>query len=451
MKNYYQTLAIKSDANFKQIKVAYRRKALTHHPDRGGSHKKMVEVNEAWEVLSNQKLRQKYDVLLQSGKVEPEQFAEARSRSKDYERDWSKFDKWLNAISNDFSSAEFSSSEMFGMNLPTASGSVSAWVFLITGGLAGLLLWAAVFGTVYGGLDLTDEREPAASRDFSHSRVKRNSDNKFSPVALRVILVTAGISICGGASVGRWAHQTFGASIASWLPASIPFPFSSSQSVSLNDSPKATGSSESKPPDRKRQSDCPKCKQTILVPESELTLRATCPKCRHQFDVQPPITSQPWKAFMNFPPSKTDLATLLRGLLIFEICFGIVVFVMGIIETSMGDEFLLEAGVSQELSDLQTLSVAVFGVALVVLIPALIASWVGLFQQKNWSRWLYLFVSVASCLLMVFFGFFHWTYRWGVVEALESLTSVVSGLILAICFLSPLASEFNSNAGERTE
>jgi len=49
-------------------------------------------------------------------------------------------------------------------------------------------------------------------------------------------------------------------------------------------------------------------------------------------------------------------------------------------------------------------------------------------------------------LLTVFVGCFQWDYRWGLVTALEAINSVVAGIILAICFLSPLAAGF---AGEK--
>jgi curved DNA-binding protein CbpA len=57
--DYYKILQINPDANIETIKTAYRSRALVCHPDRGGSHEQMVLVNEAFQILSNQKPTQK--------------------------------------------------------------------------------------------------------------------------------------------------------------------------------------------------------------------------------------------------------------------------------------------------------------------------------------------------------------------------------------------------------
>ena len=148
MQNYYDTLGVDRKASFEQLKAAFRKKALQCHPDRGGTHGAMVKINEAWEVLSDPKLRQQYDEQLQSGNSNEATFEEARQRSRNYERDWRRFDSWLSSISRDFNSAEFGSKAFFGMEMPTASNSISAWVFLITGGFVGFLVWLALFVSI---------------------------------------------------------------------------------------------------------------------------------------------------------------------------------------------------------------------------------------------------------------------------------------------------------------
>ena len=54
MKNYYRILGISENANLNQIKKAYRKLALKHHPDRGGDENKFKELSEAYEVLSDE-------------------------------------------------------------------------------------------------------------------------------------------------------------------------------------------------------------------------------------------------------------------------------------------------------------------------------------------------------------------------------------------------------------
>lgn len=62
MKNYYHILGLSNIASMDKIKAAYRRLALVHHPDRGGSLNKMVEINAAYEYLVKNK--ESYDRTL---------------------------------------------------------------------------------------------------------------------------------------------------------------------------------------------------------------------------------------------------------------------------------------------------------------------------------------------------------------------------------------------------
>ncbi|KAJ7848925.1 hypothetical protein B0H14DRAFT_3452751 [Mycena olivaceomarginata] len=60
-KDYYKVLGVARDADARTIKKAFRTAAKTAHPDKGGSEQKMAAVNEAYEVLSNPELRQRFD------------------------------------------------------------------------------------------------------------------------------------------------------------------------------------------------------------------------------------------------------------------------------------------------------------------------------------------------------------------------------------------------------
>ena len=59
--DYYKTLGVSRDATPEQIKKAFRKLARTHHPDAGGDEAKFKEINEAYEVLSDEKKRKLYD------------------------------------------------------------------------------------------------------------------------------------------------------------------------------------------------------------------------------------------------------------------------------------------------------------------------------------------------------------------------------------------------------
>lgn len=66
-RDYYQVLGVSKDSTEKELKHAYRKLARKHHPDVNpgdlGAEHKFKELNEAYEVLSDQDKRSKYDRL----------------------------------------------------------------------------------------------------------------------------------------------------------------------------------------------------------------------------------------------------------------------------------------------------------------------------------------------------------------------------------------------------
>src|SRR3989344_3282836 len=62
-RDLYEVLGVAKSASTEEIKKAYRKKALEYHPDRNKSAdatEKFKEVNEAYEVLSDQQKRSTY-------------------------------------------------------------------------------------------------------------------------------------------------------------------------------------------------------------------------------------------------------------------------------------------------------------------------------------------------------------------------------------------------------
>jgi DnaJ-class molecular chaperone len=67
-KDYYRILDVGRDASTQDVKKAFRRLALKHHPDRNPDNAreaeaKFKEINEAFEVLGDERRRWQYDML----------------------------------------------------------------------------------------------------------------------------------------------------------------------------------------------------------------------------------------------------------------------------------------------------------------------------------------------------------------------------------------------------
>ena len=67
-RDYYEVLGVGKDASPDEIKKAFRRLAVQHHPDKeGGDETKFKEINEAYEVLKDTSKRQRYDQFGHAG------------------------------------------------------------------------------------------------------------------------------------------------------------------------------------------------------------------------------------------------------------------------------------------------------------------------------------------------------------------------------------------------
>ena len=69
--DYYKVLGVDEKTSDDEIKKAYRKLSMIHHPDKNGntdeSKKKFQEINQAYETLSDQNERRKYDMMRKMG------------------------------------------------------------------------------------------------------------------------------------------------------------------------------------------------------------------------------------------------------------------------------------------------------------------------------------------------------------------------------------------------
>src|SRR3974390_509434 len=74
-RDYYEVLGVNRDASEEEIKKAYRKLAMKHHPDRNPDSKdaeeKFKEAKEAYEILSDGQKRAAYDQYGHAG-VDPQ-------------------------------------------------------------------------------------------------------------------------------------------------------------------------------------------------------------------------------------------------------------------------------------------------------------------------------------------------------------------------------------------
>lgn len=67
-RDYYEVLGVGKNASADEIKKSFRRLAVQYHPDKeGGDEAKFKEINEAYEVLKDDKKRQRYDQFGHAG------------------------------------------------------------------------------------------------------------------------------------------------------------------------------------------------------------------------------------------------------------------------------------------------------------------------------------------------------------------------------------------------
>jgi DnaJ-class molecular chaperone len=102
MKDYYKILNISMEATNDEIKKAFRSLAKKYHPDRNPNDKdalrKFQEINEAYEVLSKEASKKKYDD--EKSKFKEKNNEEANSKNNKYSSNNKKYQNKGESIEN---------------------------------------------------------------------------------------------------------------------------------------------------------------------------------------------------------------------------------------------------------------------------------------------------------------------------------------------------------------
>jgi hypothetical protein len=261
--DYYAILGVAPNADRDTIRQAYRKQAIAAHPDCGGSHERMVLVNEAWGILSDSVTRARYDEARQQRHtMEVQQAAAAdaataRQHAQSYPQNRRDLDSWLAAVSSDFTGAKYDQVNAGLFSWPTASNSVSAHVFLWGSGLLVLvpLLFVIRWPEVLAG---------------------QNVFRNIAPVL---------VASSGGSWLGYWLHR--------WIGDRMRPPLRRKYRSKLFESePSPTSGPETPWPNATPVQGelvihCPHCTQGLKLPRITQVLAVTCPRCRFAFDLPP--------------------------------------------------------------------------------------------------------------------------------------------------------------------
>ena len=105
--DYYDLLGVSRQASEKELKNAFKKKAMQYHPDKGGDPEKFKQINEAYQNLSDPQKRQMYD---QFGTVDPQQQGGPQGFSFNFQGGPGGFD--INDLMGQFGFGQFGQRQM---------------------------------------------------------------------------------------------------------------------------------------------------------------------------------------------------------------------------------------------------------------------------------------------------------------------------------------------------
>lgn len=288
MPDYYGILGVNLDATLAEIKAAFRKKVMVCHPDRGGTHEQMVQVNEAWEILSNAKTRAGYDAARgnQSDSAAQERAAEqsarAQQHAQQYPRSGNAIDNWLDGLLQDFAETTYEEGTVygFGRTVPSRNSRTGSW-FVFAGILCGV-----VFGQLF--LPIPVRHEMVSQLGQPDPRVSRLYLVPWKPTRTWAVLTQDGIFYCVrffqtagiGAMLGITVHRGFRA-----------FAISLRNEMAKQQDQKSAESANAENPTEPSKTivTCPNadCGQRLRVPVVDHDLEVRCRKCGTRFTQHP--------------------------------------------------------------------------------------------------------------------------------------------------------------------
>lgn len=277
MPDYYALLGISTAADRAAIQRAYRAQARRYHPDRGGSHETMVQLNEAYFVLSDPQRRAEYDrwrteqdaQTTSGGWDQSSSAQEAKAEAQDYPDEWDAFERWLNRLAADFANARYG--RRYGLlhdfEVPVVEGSFSGRLFVILGGVIGAV---AMLGICGGGLYLTGEwlwslSLPGSLKAYLLGRL-----------GLFLVLALAAAGACAGCQL----HQSLRERMLQSRHANADRDEQVDPETHADTKAEAEDSAPCIIP-------CPRCAQRLRIPALDQALTVICPNCRHRFVEHP--------------------------------------------------------------------------------------------------------------------------------------------------------------------
>ncbi len=277
--DYYAILGVPPDATVAQLARAYREAALKDHPDHGGSHERMVQVNEAWLVLSDSTARHDYDQVRTQracakaraawkGKAE-----DVRRRAQEYPRQWAPFEQWINRFVYDVKAAEYGVSDRY--LFPTVRKSISGRVSLVLGAALGVVVEIIALKLVC---------------NVSIEMIPKDGGSVY-------VLVYASVAFAScGAVIGVGIHRLLRYVLCQYQSRMRSTPASSGEHRQPREPQNSPGSQTSSAagteaaPNGTRSDNqgrvllhCTACGQCLRVPAHNGELVITCPKCRNKF------------------------------------------------------------------------------------------------------------------------------------------------------------------------